>query len=276
MNVYQILNNFEREVSIIEASNSKPRDESIKLIKLCQNKLAILKKLVLFNEFNSLDEEINFFKNIKPVILSVYFFHTCKLKYLVGLPSIDKNQQIKFILKEINQKKKFIKKHYEFSVYIETGQTSSDHIYFLRKNVPAFVKLDNYKFIDYGFITNKDIILAKINAFKKFKSFLQIEFYRITGNGLHLKKPLNSYQLEWTASKSALVELIYALFYSNAINDGKIEIKQIAALFEAVFNIEIGDIYKIFSDIKFRQKSPTKFLDELTLKLRDEIDKNYR
>lgn len=182
----------------------------------------------------------------------------------------------KFILKEINNKKKFLKKHYDLSVYIDSGLTYSDQNYFLRTNVHTLARLKKYRYVDRDFNTNKDIILAKLIAYKKYKNFLKKEFYRVSGQFKNHKPPDLQNQFEWTASKSALVELIYALHFSNAINNGNCEIKQIAETFESIFNTQIGDIYKVFAEIKQRQKSPTKFLEELTIKLRDEIDKNYR
>lgn len=276
MNFYKIVSSFEKELTVIEKTEINSTDLSTKIIELCETKLTLLRKQVLLKGFNSQAEEIEFFKHIKPVILSTSLYHKCKLQYHFDLPPIDKSHQKKFILKEINNKKKFLNKHYDLSVYIDSGLTYSDQNYFIRTNVHTLARLKKYRYVDRDFNTNKDIILAKLIAYKKYKNFLKKEFYRVSGQFNNHKPPDLQNQLEWTASKSALVELIYALHFSNAINNGNCEIKQIAETFESIFNTQIGDIYKVFAEIKQRQKSPTKFLEELTLKLRDEIDKNYR
>jgi len=69
--------------------------------------------------------------------------------------------------------------------------------------------------------------------------------------------------LNWTESKAALVELIYALHSSNSINKGKVEIKTIAKFFENLFSIELGDVYHTFLDIRNRKIEKTKFIDLL-------------
>jgi len=73
----------------------------------------------------------------------------------------------------------------------------------------------------------------------------------------------DSLGLNWTESKAALVELIYALHSSNSINDGRIDIKAIAELFGSIFSIELGDVYHTFSEIRNRKIEPTKFIDLL-------------
>lgn len=81
--------------------------------------------------------------------------------------------------------------------------------------------------------------------------------------------------IQWTAPKAALIELIYALYVSKTFNNGQTDIKQIADAFQRMFNYELGDYYKTFSEIKTRQKSKTKFLDELTYDLQEFISKSY-
>lgn len=66
----------------------------------------------------------------------------------------------------------------------------------------------------------------------------------------------------WLESKAALVELIYALHGSNAI-DNNCGIKELAVAFESIFEMEIGDIYHIYHELKNRKLEPTKFIDSL-------------
>ncbi|HAI18311.1 MAG TPA: hypothetical protein DCM10_09960, partial [Xanthomarina gelatinilytica] len=41
-------------------------------------------------------------------------------------------------------------------------------------------------------------------------------------------------------------------------------------------DVDLSDVYKIYSEIKTRQKTPTKFLEEMTFNLREEIEKTFR
>ena len=69
-------------------------------------------------------------------------------------------------------------------------------------------------------------------------------------------------KLNWTDNKAALIELIYALYYKGSFNNGQADIKEIAKYFEAVFNTDLGDIYRSYIEIKNRN-SRTKFISQL-------------
>ena len=88
---------------------------------------------------------------------------------------------------------------------------------------------------------------------------------------LHLKftSIVDSKLLQWTDSKVALVEFIYAIYAGKCFNNGNTSLKDIAFCCEVIFNIEIGDFYRIFLEIRNRKKNRTQFLD----KLRDKIQK---
>ena len=125
----------------------------------------------------------------------------------------------------------------------------------------------------------KDIYSSPINLFFEsriecFKDLLIEENHKVQEEKLflsknsenqinHQSKSIVSNQLKWTESKTALVELIYALHSSQSINDGKDGIKKIAQLFESMFDIDLGDVYHTFSEVRSRKIEQTKFLDHL-------------
>ena len=78
--------------------------------------------------------------------------------------------------------------------------------------------------------------------------------------------------LKWTASKTALTELIYALYCHRVFNNGNTDIKLIARTFEDAFNIELGDFYHTFMELKARKINRTKFLDSLSKVLIKKMD----
>ena len=76
------------------------------------------------------------------------------------------------------------------------------------------------------------------------------------------KKSMQS-QIKWTASKTDLIELIYALKLSGAIDHGNGQLKQIIESMALLFDIDLGNYYKTFSEIKNRSKDKTRFLQQL-------------
>ncbi|MCB9223182.1 MAG: RteC domain-containing protein [Crocinitomicaceae bacterium] len=78
--------------------------------------------------------------------------------------------------------------------------------------------------------------------------------------------------MKWTANKLDLVELIYALQASGALNYGEAELKDICSSFEQIFQIKVGDLYRSFHDISNRKKQQVKFVGKLEEKLIQKIE----
>ena len=83
-------------------------------------------------------------------------------------------------------------------------------------------------------------------------------------------------RITWTGKKIDLIELLYALWKVGCINDGNISLNKMAAYFESVFNIGLGqNISRDFYDIRLR-KNRKSFIERLKDKLgkhSDELDK---
>ncbi len=77
--------------------------------------------------------------------------------------------------------------------------------------------------------------------------------------------------VKWTGEKVDLIELVYAIYYSNKVNNGNVTLKQIVKLMEYSFSIELGDPYRTYSGIKDRQNSQARFLEELLQKFKEQI-----
>ena len=148
-----------------------------------------------------------------------------------------------------------------------------DTWYFTRQNNDELkvIPTQDYTF-DTDFTTSHDILLGKLRAYKRFISYLERRFEN-QEQKLNIENLSEQYNLKWTSSKTALTELIYALYYSRAINNGNTDKKNIALAFQKLFNFELGDFYKIHSEIKSRKKSRTRFLDELSLGFIHEMEK---
>jgi RteC protein len=77
---------------------------------------------------------------------------------------------------------------------------------------------------------------------------------------------------QWTASKANLIELIYALQSAGVFNNGQIGIKRIAEVFENLFQIDLGNYYHVFNEMRLRKKNRTSLLDHLKEKIIQKMD----
>lgn len=91
-------------------------------------------------------------------------------------------------------------------------------------------------------------------------------------NDNHHRKPPYSNSLTWTASKTAIIELIYSLHVKGVFDNGNAALKIIAKVFENTFNVDLGDFYHTFMELKARKLNRTKFLDSLREALIQKMD----
>lgn len=259
---------FKNKLTNIQQSNLGIIGVSQAAIKLCREELCNLRSQIKLKGFNSENEEIQFFKHIKQIPLSylIYYLEIYAFECCISKMSIKQHQ--KFIDKLRNKRYQFIMDHIDFVNYMEQGQTHLDMCYFKRNQSIQIMMMhtDDY-FYDLDFNTSHDMLLSKVNAYKRFIDYLEnrLKYYTNT---------LNYSTLKWTSSKAALTELIYALYHSRSVNNGKLEIRELAAVLQKLFNFELGDFYRIYSEIKLRKNSRTKFLDELSLSLINEMKKD--
>ena len=94
---------------------------------------------------------------------------------------------------------------------------------------------------------------------------LKKEIDKLENNSNHISLQYLQKQskMTWTSQKVSLIELIYAIHSTDVINNGNVDIKEIACIVEQIFKIDLGDYYRAFLEIRMRKKGRTKFLDSL-------------
>lgn len=132
------------------------------------------------------------------------------------------------------------------------------------------LSLDTYYFeTDHSFSTSHDYKVAKILANDLIQLYIEDRIFRLS-NILTTKNPQQS--LNWTGSKAALVELIYALQAQGVLDHGHADIKQISRAFSRMLNIDLGDFYHTYLELRNRKINKTKFLDSLRDGLSKKMD----
>src|SRR5690606_22729081 len=224
--------------------------------------IAELKQFASNYRFTDESEEIRFFKEIKPVFLSQFFYY----KKVFALRLFDsfkdvKTRQVNYY-KILQQLERFVQKNLEFYQYCMTNTTYLDMHYFTRNRQP-------HKSIDRDekFTTGYDTKLAKVLA----NELLKKHVLDLLKKSQAARSTDTSSTLIWTGSKTDLIELIYALHSVEVFNNGTANIKVIASAFEDAFNISLGDYYRTFQDMRIRKRSQTPFLDTLKEKFTNRL-----
>tara|TARA_R110001583_G_scaffold92105_2_gene234428 strand:- start:443 stop:1279 length:837 start_codon:yes stop_codon:yes gene_type:complete len=258
----------------IKYSSNGIIERSNKSIIICRNLLNEFRKVIIVKQFESVEDEIDFFKRTKLVPFSQLIFYSEVRSFEIQFPKADKSEQRKHLKKKLGKLNRFFLYNMDFVQYIESNHTHLDKQYFTRDYLDHIpITSSKFYFQDPEFCTPYDLLFGKLKAYIRFTNYLEDRLLHIErrSDNSGLIFPYQP-ELEWTSSKTALTELIYALHHSRVINNGKSDIKEIASALEKVFHFELGDYYKTFAEIKTRKISRTKFLDNLSASLLSYIE----
>ena len=278
--IVKLIDDYSNNLKEIGKSNS---EDTVKLeqgIESSKNTLHQMRLKIRANQFPSKKAEIAFFKCQKPFVHArlIYFMH--RHNYYSDRPKSQINVQKKYIkglLKRLETKKN---KHIEFYRYYDNGDKCLDYIYFTRRNTQLEIFHNGEHFDkDPEFSTSHDYEAAQVKAYKLLMIYYTKELEKLKIKESQQigkeRKPEILKNISWTASKTDLVELVYALIASGAIKNGEVEIKNVVKACQLIFNIDLGNIYKTYTEIKARDKDQTKFLDNLKLSLTKKIESDY-
>jgi len=271
-----ILNNLDYALNFLESENEDILIKAEEGLQITKRALIQLRNKCVKKEFKNIDEEIHFFKNIKPQIFSKLIYYQ-KLFYIENKrPRSSNKTQIKYFNKHINRLQNYFNDHLEFYHYYRRGATFLDEHYFLRGKIDIRLLPDTFSFfIDDKFSTSHDTTVATILAYDMLIVYLKTEIDKLENNN-GMEATINPFQkqspLFWTANKTDLIELVYALQSSGAVNSGTADIKEIALACEQLFSIDLGDYYRTYLEIRSRKINQTKFIDRLKDTLLSRMD----
>lgn len=262
---------LETAISELQIEATCPMQRAKAVIDLIVDSLSELKEYVLKKGFKDVNEEIHFFKYQKPVIVAKIIYSNTIYRIETKKPN-DVKAIKKYLNEELKNLKRYFDNNLEFYKYYRTNNTYLDTELFVRGKYDIKLCLDNsYFLLDQSFSTSHDYKVAMIIANDLIQVYIEDQLYNKDQKG----KPTTFKKLNWTNSKVALIELIYALHYQGVFDNGNADIRLIAKYFEDAFNVNLGNFYQTYLELRTRKMTPTKFLDtlrETLIKKMDEQD----
>lgn len=265
--IEKILSNYKTEIAEIGQNIPYTRTKIEIGIHISRKFLQKLRLVLRKGKFKTKKEEIKFFKKQKPFIYGRLKFYSKLYRYVTYKPLGSKKSQRIFIDSEIKKLQDYYQRNIDFVQYYRENSQLLDEYYFLRgKDDPALISDTSHFYTDAEFSTSHDNAVAKIIAYDLLLVYYVEELKRLNNSNSpeeSLMRFLKTNNFNWTGNKIDLVELIYAIHSSGSINNGAIEIREIALACEKIFNIELGNYYHTFIEMRARKSNPTKFIDKL-------------
>lgn len=273
----EIISKINAEVETCCVDGDLSSDKALYMINFIRPLFEELRAFTHQYVFHNENEEICFFKETKPTIMSklIYFndIYTLELRK----PSGSKEVVKAYYQKRLGAITEFCNANLDFYQYYRSKATHLDKYYFLRG-------YENYKLChncgmfdkDPMFSTCCDHKVAKMLAYDMLEIYLQQRLQEVERQEVieisRASLPDNPFR--WTGTKIAAIELGYAIYAAGVLNDGNADIKEIMTYIEASFKIDLGDYYRTYLAIRERKKDKTSFLTNLINKLLRKMDED--
>ena len=251
-------------------------EEAFHMVEFLQNRLNILRTKLLESDFVSEQDEICFFKELKPQILSqlLYFnkIYTIELKQPNGSNIIQKS----YYEHELDSLTFFFNRNLDFYQYYRSNATHLDGYYFRRGKPKIRLGIDSSQFIsDSTFSTGYDYKVAKILSNEMLRIYLNKKLQHIDRISFHAHNKQINPKSKWTGTKAAAIELGYGIYAAKVIDNGNADIREIMNVLQNILGIDLGDYYRTYISIKSRKKDRTAFLKSLSDCLEKRMDEEF-
>lgn len=243
-------------------------------IGMCLQTCSEIQSHVQENGFDSDEEEIYFFKNIKPRICSKISFYR-KLAIIEShRPKSTRAIQIEYLQKEIFKLHIYFDDHKDFIKYYRSGQTIFDDKYFMRNMKASLLGRHNYDYLlDTQFSTVYDKTLSVIIAYENLEKYLSNEIRKLERAAVdpQFEEP----EYVWTGKLTWLAELIYGLLATGVINNGNVSVKKLIKLFSRIFRLPSKDVYNAYRSVYSRKTKQLIYIERMREALLNKINDKY-
>ena len=260
--IYSLKKEVDVKVEQIECSEVSVITKSLEAPRVLADAFKQLKLFVLSHNFKNDDDEISFFKEIKPRLCFRLIYYRKVYNIEMNRPiGIDKQRE--YLCDILNDINKYNSKRLDFIRYYRSGSTHLDALYFLRDSTDAEQYLETFFHeLDPKFSTNCDFKVAKILSNDMLSAYLMQEIELLNDNGMRAGSfNFPTTKKTWKGSKAELQEQIYA--WDSAGTFGDVPLTQLYDYIQNVFNIQLDtNLSRTFGDLKIRN-APTPFLEKL-------------
>jgi hypothetical protein len=261
--VAKLKKEVDAKIEQIESSEDNILKRSLTGSQILAESFNRLKMFILTYTFKNDEEEILFFKDIKPKFCYRLIYYRKIYNIEMNRPLAGVDAQKEYLNKELNSINQYTTKRLDFIRYYRSGSTHLDSLYFLRGKMYTEQYLETFYYeLDPFFCTNCDFKVAKILANDMLLSYLMLELELLDNSTSKLfPSSFPTTTLTWKGTKTELMEQLYS--WDSANTFGNVPLTQLSDYVQNVFNIRLDkNLSRAFSDMKIRT-IPSPFLDKL-------------
>ncbi len=211
-------------------------------------------------------DEITFFKEVKPQLTSLYYYYRRALDIVHQVPATSVTVKERVLQDERRKLDHFALNNQDLQCYLKRGLKHNDELYYTRKWDDTELFAD-YRLVDLDqtYSTRKGFKTARLLAHPYLYQFIEQQIRALR----HTPDSVPSTEVQWVGKKVNLVTLIYGLIETKQVDA---DVSKLAHLMSDVFSVDLNNIYGMWQDIKMRKKEKLPFIKELIEVLSNKID----
>ncbi len=254
---------------------ANPLEKLSKVSKTLEQAIQDLNQHILHHRFDDEEEEILFFKIIKPEFIALRIEEVMRFNLYVNKPIGTSEIQLKYFEDELQALQSFFRMNSFHYQYYRNGLNDLDKVYFLRGTQPLSIPLADINDGDPAYSTPVSFLFAKFIAYEHLQHYIleQIAPLKYPELGQQTKNINALVEMKWTGDSINIVELAYGVWLTGQLNNGNASLNQIVRWLEINLNIKIGVIQRRFVEIERRKRlSQTKYIDQMRNVIMKKID----
>lgn len=246
-----------RELAVTELPFLKRAERSFYI---AESYLLKLREVIGTYNFQDEEEEIQFFKSIKPRFHKELIYWSEVVRIASRWPASTEVGQKRDLKQQVKEIRSQMERHKFLYDYSKLGRVDLDKFLFLREaEFIPFIPIDRTD-LDRTFSTLAGNILASLMALEEVVTWLSTRHEKPVPDVSGEETP----GLVWTGSKAQLIELVYALESYGVFNNGKTNVKEVMGYLQHCFKVDkVANYYGYFQGIRIRKKDRTPFLNGL-------------
>ena len=230
----EYLQKLQAELHEVEISNPTPIQSLKSYLSLVTSSLEKIKEIVLKSGFDSDQEEIYFFKYIKPSFYSLLIYQLELFNLESNKPSLDQKKLRAYYVKEMEFVERFFRQHSFHYEYYRLDASDLDNLYFIRGEKMNSILTPQIPEPNSDFSTCCDHLFSKFIGMEMLRDTLSKMIDDLSASPDTIGEPVM--EMKWTGDKVNLAEIIYGIYFTGQLNHGKTELSTMIKWLGKIFS----------------------------------------
>jgi len=256
-----------------------PLDRVNEVVSILHETCISMREYIKSSGFNNHLEEIEFFKTVRPVVLSRLIEEGIEYNLMLNKPITTVELQIQYLEEQLISFQGFFRINSFHYQYYKNKLNDRDEQYFLRSAGPLDVPLTDIPENDSDFTTPMSGMFSKFIAYEHVQRFILHQITLIKQPELDF--PADNFDpaadLRWTGDAVNMIELVYGIYLTGQLNNGNVSLNQVVRWMEKNLKVTIGNIQSRFAEISSRKRvGPTKYIDQIKQAILKKLEDDNR